>query len=230
MNQPHHVAVILDGNRRFAKRLMAEPWKGHEWGYEKVKKLMDWCKECNIPELTLYAFSLQNFHRPKNEFEYLMRLAERMCDEVLAQEKTTNDPRVSFIGRTHLLNPALQEKMRNVETTTEQNAGMQVNICFAYGGREEITDAVKAIAEKIRAGTLSPDDVGEELIKQHLQLPREPDLIIRTGGERRTSNFLMWQSSYAELYFTDALWPEFEKEQFLAALEDFEQRKRRFGQ
>jgi tritrans,polycis-undecaprenyl-diphosphate synthase [geranylgeranyl-diphosphate specific] len=227
---PKHVAVILDGNRRFAKRLMLEPWKGHEYGHKKVEQLIDWCHEKHIKELTLYTFSLQNFNRPKREFDYIMNLFRD------AYEKFSKDARIrkygirlKIIGRYHLFPKDIVKKMEDMMHDTRHNTGFLLNIAMGYGGREEIIDAIKNIVDKINHGSLHVKEVTETLVASNLYMHSEPDLIIRTGGEKRTSNFLPWQSIYAEWFFIDKTWPEFAKKDFLKAIKEYSQRERRYG-
>jgi len=228
---PKHVAVIMDGNRRFSKRLMMKPWKGHEWGAKKLEQLLAWCRELGVEELTVYAFSVQNFHRPKEEYDFLMQVfleaARKLKEKVTAGEY--NDMRLLFIGRLQLFPAELQAVMHEMMELTKNNKGFRVNIAMAYGGREEVIDAVKKLGEQIKSGKLSVDELNEKVFEKALYIDSEPDLIIRTGGERRTSNFLIWQSHYSEWYFVDKLWPEFEKQDFLEALASYSGRERRFG-
>ncbi|RME53268.1 di-trans,poly-cis-decaprenylcistransferase [Candidatus Woesearchaeota archaeon] len=228
---PRHIGVILDGNRRFAKRLMKRPWEGHRWGAEKVKQFLKWCDELGIEEVTLYAFSMQNFHRPKNEFDYLMDLFQKTCNELLEKEKELSEQglRIRFVGRLHLLPQRVQEGMSRLMAMTEKNERRRLNIAVAYGGREEVVDAVKRIALEVREGRLSVEDIDENTVSQNLYFASEPDLIIRTGGECRTSNFLIWQANYAEWFFLEKCWPEFEKQDLVACIDDFKSRERRFG-
>lgn len=220
-----HIAIILDGNRRYAKKLLREPWKGHDSGAEKVEKLLDWCKELGVSELTLYTFSMQNFKRDKKEIDYLMDLFCRFFEKKETKEKIAqNKIKITFIGRTHLLPEKVQQIIYDLQKETKDYSAFQVNFAMAYGGREEIVDGVNKI---LKEGKVS--QVNEESFSQYLQLRSQPDLIIRTGGERRTSNFLVWQSWYSEWFFLDKYWPEFEKEDLLKVLADFSQRERRFG-
>lgn len=229
-NYPNHIGIVLDGNRRFAKRLNMDPWKGHEYGEKKVEKLLEWAKELDIKEITLYSFSMQNFNRPKLEFEYLMKLFKDACKTLLEkQEKKEQNIKVRFVGRIHLFPQDVQELIKKVEEKTAHNEDHILNLAFGYGGKEELTDAIKELATEIKAGKLEPEDIDESMIQEHLYLQSEPDLIIRTGGEKRTSNFLMWQSSYSEWIFLDKAWPEFEKEDLIQACEDYSKRERRFG-
>jgi len=230
-NVPKHIAIILDGNRRFAKRLMMKPWKGHEWGFKKLQNLLEWLAEIKyIKELTLYAFSVQNFNRPKEEFDYLIKIFKDMCDQYSKDKRIMeNKIRINFIGRAYLFPKDLQEKMSKLMERTKNNKGYIVNIALAYGGREEVIDATKKIAEQIKEGKLNVDQINEETFSKNLYMNDEPDLIIRTGGDKRTSNFLIWQSWYSEWFFLEKTWPEFEKEDLLQVIEEFKQRERRFG-
>jgi len=227
---PKHIAIIMDGNRRFSKRLMMKPWKGHEWGARKVEKIVDWCKDLNINELTLYAFSVENFNRPKKEFDYLMNLFEKEF------EKFKDDPRlyknkikINFIGRIWMFPKEVQERMNEIMDRTKEHNNYTINFAMAYGGRTEVIDAAKKIAEQIKKGKLNIEDINEENFSRNLYMIDEPDLIIRTGGEKRLSNFLPMQGAYAELIFLDKMWPEFEKEDLIKCIEDYNQRERRFG-
>lgn len=228
---PRHIGIILDGNRRFAKKLMLKPWKGHEWGAKKVENLLDWCKELNVEEVTLYVFSLENFNRPKSEFNYLMDL---FIDEFTRFENDKriidNELKVRFIGRTWMFPKQLQEIMNRIMDKTRDNKKFSVNFAMAYSGRAEIIDAVKKLSNDIKEGKISIDSLNEEIFNKNLYLESEPDLIIRTGGEKRMSGFLLWQGSYAEFIFFDKMWPEFEKEDLVTAIAEFNKRERRFGQ
>ncbi len=227
---PEHIGIILDGNRRFAKRLMLEPWKGHELGFEKLKKLFKWCKELDIKEITLYCFSMQNFNRPKKEFDYLMNLFEKAFNELLTNEDVHKYKiKISVIGRRYLFPEKVQKAIKKAVDATKNYNNYKVNIALAYGGREEIVDAVKKIAEKVKNKELEIKDINEETFSENLYLNTEPDLIIRTGGNRRTSNFLPWQSIYSEWFFLEKAWPEFEKEDLIKVIEEYKNRERRFG-
>lgn len=221
----------MDGNRRLAKRLMQQPWKGHEWGAKKFQDVLSWCLERGVEEVTVYAFSMQNFDRPKEEFDFLMENLEKECDRLAdsPEELVRYQVRVRVIGRTHLLPEGVRRAIRRLEETTAAHSGRFLNIALAYGGREELLDAFTSIAEKVRGGQVRPEDISVDLVSEHLYMPSEPDLIIRTGGEHRTSNFLPWQSWYSEWCFVDALWPEFSEEDFEGCLERFAERERRYG-
>lgn len=227
---PKHIGIILDGNRRFAKRLMMKPWKGHEWGEKKLEPLLEWCKDYKINELTLYTFSIENFDRPKKEFEYLMDVFRKGFDKWMNNPKIMNEGvKVNFIGRTWMLPKDIQEKMKRFSEKTKKNSSFILNFAMAYGGRAEIIDAVKKISKEIKKGKLSVDEVNEEVFSNNLYNKSEPDLIIRTGGEQRLSGFLLWQGAYAEIFWVENLWPEFSKKDFVNALKSYSKRERRFG-
>lgn len=228
-----HIGIIMDGNRRFSKKLMLEPWKGHEWGAKKVKQVIEWCKEFGIKEVTLYAFSIENFNRPKEEFDHLMNLFKREFDRLATPkqlEKLNSEGiRINFIGRIEMFPKKVYESMKTLMKKTARNKRYIVNFAMAYGGRAEIVDAVKRIAHGIKKGKIDVNNIDEKLIEKNLYMRSEPDLIIRTSGEQRTSGFLIWQGSYAELFFCKKYWPEFEKADLAAAIADYNSRERRFG-
>ncbi len=225
-SNPEHVAVILDGNRRFAKRLMLEPWKGHEYGREKVEQMIDYAKDLGINELTFYALSCENIKsRPKNELTYLYNIFRETFKNINKDKIQKNKIKMRFIGNLSLLPKDLKEQCERLEQETKNNDNFIVNFAIAYGGRQEIIEAVK----KILKNKLNPDDINEETILQNLYLASEPDMIIRTGGEKRTSNFLPFQSAYSELFFIDKFWPEFEEEDLKNCILEFQNRKRNFG-
>ncbi|MBD3209059.1 di-trans,poly-cis-decaprenylcistransferase [Candidatus Woesearchaeota archaeon] len=227
---PKHVGFILDGNRRYARRLAMQPWKGHDAGLEKVKKVLKWCKELDINEVTLYSLSMQNLKRSKGEVDYLMRLFLKAFKDL----KESDDPdkertRVRVIGRLALLPEAVRREARELMEKTRDNEPYTLNIAAAYGGREEVTDAVKEIASLVKGGELAPEEIDVPVITDHLYLQSEPDMIVRTSGEYRTSNFLVWQSWYSEWFFPKKFWPEIEQEDLVAMVEEFKKRERRFG-
>lgn len=227
-----HVGMIMDGNRRFAKRLMLEPWKGHEYGMKKIEDVLKWCKELDVKELTLYAFSIQNFNRPKHEFDYLMNLFRKefkRINEEKENEISKNNLRVRFLGRRDLFPEDIQKQIGDIEKKTSKNDGYYLNFCFGYGGREEIVDAVHRIAEDIKSGEVQPSQVDEELIDNYVYNASQPDLVIRTGGDNRTSNFLVWQTAYSEWFFIKKFWPELTREDLEKIFEEFKKRERRFG-
>ena len=223
---PLHLGVIVDGNRRFAKRLMLKQWKGHEWGARKVEKVFDWCNQIGVKELTLYVFSIENFNRPKREFNYLMDLFRKEFNEF------KSDPRlkftkINFIGRIWMFPKDIQDIMHELINKTKDNNKFILNFAMGYGGRTEILDAVNKIASEIKKGKLNKID--EKIFEKNLYNKSEPDFIIRTSGEQRTSGFLLWQGAYAELYFCKKYWPEFTKQDFNKAIASYQNRERRFG-
>ena len=232
--RPEHIAIILDGNRRWASEKALGPWFGHEKGAEKVEQLLDWCLKLNVKSITLYAFSTENFSRQKNEVEEIMRIAGEEFQRILTDERIhKNKVRVKVIGRVNLLPENLQQLIMDVERATESYDEHFLNIAFAYGGRAEIVDAARKIAEKVQEGKLIPEKVDEQTFEQFLytsHMPKQdPDLIIRTSGEERLSGFLLWQSAYSELCFLDVYWPDFRFIDLLRAVRTFKNRKRRFG-
>lgn len=228
---PKHVGIILDGNRRFAKRLMLEPWKGHEWGAKKVEELFLWCKELGIKELTLYCFSIQNFNRPHGEFMYLMKIFKESFDNLMKDKRIEEyQVRVRVIGRLSMFPEDLQKRFSAIMEQTKNHSQYFINFAMAYGGQEEIIDATKFIAQHVKQGILDPESIDKETFRHYLYLPDEPDLIIRTSGEHRISNFLSFQGAYAEYIFLDSMWPEFTKEHLMDCLAEYSKRQRRFGQ
>ncbi|MBW3022009.1 di-trans,poly-cis-decaprenylcistransferase [Candidatus Woesearchaeota archaeon] len=231
MRIPKHVAIIMDGNRRFAKRLMLEPWKGHEIAAEdNLERLCDWCEEAGVNELTLYAFSTENFNRPKREFDFLMKLFKKIFRELLEDPKVMERGLcVRFIGRLQMFDDEIQELVKKVMDRTCDNSDFFLNIAIGYGGRHEIVDGVRKVIGLAKKGMIDEDDIDENTFKNYLYNGSEPDLIIRTGGEKRLSNFLMWQSAYSELIFLDKMFPEFNKEDFDWCIKEYGERERRFG-
>lgn len=234
---PKHIGLILDGNRRFAKeKRFQKAVEGHAAGADKVRELIFWCEEFDIPVITLWIFSLDNFSRSEDEVNGLFRLIERktreLCTDPLIYDKQV---RLKYMGRTSLLPDSLQESIREAEKATESHQRFQLNIAVAYGGREEIADAFRSYIEAAHKEGKPLDTIAQHFTPDSLEpylytsgLP-EPDLIIRTSGEIRLSGFLLWQSAYAEYYFSDVLWPEFRKIDFLRALRVYTRRQRRFG-
>jgi tritrans,polycis-undecaprenyl-diphosphate synthase [geranylgeranyl-diphosphate specific] len=233
--KPEHIAIILDGNRRWASEKVVNPWLGHEKGAEKVEQLLDWCLKLDVKSVTLYAFSTENFRRSGDEVEEIMRIAEEQFRKLLTDERIHRDKiRVKVLGRVNLLPESLRQLIADVEKSTQNYDGHYLNFAFAYGGRAEIVDAAKKIAEEVHEGKLDPETVNEQTFEQYLytsHMPhQDPDLIIRTSGEARLSGFLLWQSAYSELCFLDVYWPDFRSIDLLRAVRTFEKRKRRFGQ
>ena len=234
-NKPEHIAIILDGNRRWASGRAMISWMGHQFGADKVNRLLDWCVDLNVKSVTIYAFSTENFQRPQEEVEEIMRLAEEKLREILTSERIhKNKVRVKVIGRLGLLPKNLQQLICDVEQATKDYDQHFLNVAFAYGGRAEIVDATKKIAQKIENGELSSEAINEEVFETHLytaHMPKQdPDLIIRTSGEERLSGFLLWQSAYSELCFLDVYWPDFRRIDLLRAVRTYQRRRRRFGQ
>ncbi|MFO7460629.1 MAG: isoprenyl transferase [Desulfatiglandales bacterium] len=227
---PNHVAVIMDGNGRWAKKRGLSRIQGHEEGAESVRAVVKAGREVGIRWLTLYAFSEENWKRPKYEIEALMGLLKRFLKAEL-KEMLDNGIRLQYIGRVGKLPRDVQQTLRETEEQTRHNADMVLTLALSYGGRQEITDALSEIAKQIESGALNSRDVSEELIMQHLytaQMP-DPDLLIRTSGEYRVSNFLLWQIAYAEIFTTPVPWPDFRREEFVKALKAYQRRERRYG-
>lgn len=221
---PKRIAIILDGNRRFAKKLGLQPWKGHEYGLRKLEELFKWCLELGIRELTLYCFSTENFRRSKKEIDYLFNLFWNEFNNIKEGKGVfANKVRVNIIGRQWMFPKKMQKAMQDAMKKTAKNSKLVVNFALAYGGRQEITDAVRKIIK------LSLKNIDDDIIGNYLYLKNEPDIVIRPGGEKRISNFLIWQSSYAELFFIEKLWPEFTKKDLINIIKEFNQRERRFG-
>lgn len=232
--KPGHIAIILDGNRRWAFSNDLNPWLGHEKGAEKVEQLIDWCINLKVKSITLYVFSTENFQRSHQEVEGIMRIAEQKFQKILTDPRIRDDHiRVTVIGRTELLPEGLRRLIGEVENETKNYDGHYLNFAIAYGGRAEIVDAARKIAEQVSQGKLEPKEVTEDTFERYLytsHLPdQDPDLIIRTSGEERLSGFLLWQSAYSELCFLDVYWPDFRLIDLLRAVRTFQKRKRRFG-
>jgi tritrans,polycis-undecaprenyl-diphosphate synthase [geranylgeranyl-diphosphate specific] len=229
-----HIAIILDGNRRWASENELNPWLGHKRGAETVEQLLDWCEKLDVKFVTLYTFSTENFRRSPQEIAAIMKIAEEKFRKLLTDERIhRNKVHVKVIGRVNLLPESLQQLIGEVEKATENYDNQFLNFAFAYGGRAEIVDAAKTIAEKVKEGELNLVDVDETTFEKYLytsHMPKqEPDLIIRTSGEERLSGFLLWQSAYSELAFLDVYWPDFRFIDLLRAIRTFQNRKRRYG-
>ena len=232
--KPEHIAIILDGNRRWARESGLEPWMGHYYGADKTKEVLKWCLDLGVKSVTLYAFSTENFQRPPEEVENIMKIFREKLEEVLKSEDIHRyKVKVKVIGRINLLPHDLQEMIRKVEEETKNYDEHYLNLAIAYGGRAEIVDATKKIAQKVALGELSPEEIDERVFEQHLYtafLPKQdPDLIIRTSGEERLSGFLLYQAAYSELCFLDVYWPEFRRIDLLRAIRTYQKRSRRFG-
>jgi undecaprenyl diphosphate synthase len=224
------VAIIMDGNGRWAKQRLLSRIKGHEKGAEAVRMTVRTCRELGIPFLTLYAFSTENWQRPKTEVNALMGLLRRFLEAEL-RELLKNGIRLHVIGRRERLPENVQKALAAAVDDTRHNSALQLNLALSYGGRDEITRAAQSLAAEVQAGRMRPADITEELLSARLDtagIP-DPDLLIRTGGDMRVSNFLLWQLAYTEIFVTPTLWPDFTPELFQQILNDFQSRERRFG-
>ena len=229
-NLPKHLAIIMDGNGRWAKQKGYLRALGHESGTKSVREVVETCAKLGIENLTLYAFSTENWNRPKLEVKLLMNILINSLQDEL---KTLNDNniRLNSIGNLSLLPKSAQKKLQEVIETTKNNSRMVLTLALSYGSREELINVVKNISNKVKNNIISIDSIDESIINQHLytqDLP-EVDLLIRTSGEHRISNFLLWQIAYAELYFTDVLWPDFKQDDLYEAIISYQKRERRFG-
>ncbi|MEO9308753.1 MAG: polyprenyl diphosphate synthase [Nitrososphaera sp.] len=231
---PNHLAVILDGNRRWAKKALEPSKEGHFRGADAVENLLDWCEELDIKIITLYVLSTENLERPDSELEYLFELIRQRL------EKLYNDPRihknkmrVKALGRLELLPDSINDVLKRLDEATIGYDRHYLNIAIAYGGQNELVDAVKKIAARIKDGSIDINDINKDVIEANLytaHLPQSsPDLILRTSGEQRMSGFLLWQGAYSELVFMDILWPEFRKIDLLRAIRTYQKRNRRIG-
>ncbi|GIK52663.1 MAG: isoprenyl transferase [Planctomycetaceae bacterium] len=227
---PRHIAIIMDGNGRWAQSRGMMRIRGHEAGVDSVRAITEECARLKVGQLTVYAFSAENWKRPRLEIELLMQLLKRF----LVAERDTlmnNDVRLTAIGRLDALPKYVLREYELTRKLTENNKGTNLCLALNYGGRNEIVDAMQALAREVAQGRLKPEQLDEALIQARLYQPNmpEPDLVIRTGGEMRISNFLLWQISYSELYVTETLWPDFRAEHLHAAITNFNARERRFG-
>lgn len=227
---PRHIAIIMDGNGRWAQKRYLPRAAGHQAGVKTVRNIVDYCARHGIEVLTLFAFSSENWRRPKEEVSLLMGLfMATLQREVNKLDK--NGIRLRFIGDRSAFSPQLQDKIVAGESQTEKNTGLTLVIAANYGGRWDMCQAMRRIAARVKTGELALDAIDEKVISQQLSIADlpEPDLFIRTGGEKRVSNFLLWQLAYTELYFTDTLWPDFDQQCLEVAIKDFATRERRFG-
>ncbi|MEH2246567.1 isoprenyl transferase [Nostoc sp.] len=229
-NIPQHIAVIMDGNGRWATSRGLPRIAGHRQGAKTLKELLRCCKDWGIKALTAYAFSTENWQRPVEEVNFLMLLFERLLRRELAQMHQEG-VRISFIGDLSALPKSLQTEMERSMTETLNNQAIHFTVAVNYGSRNEITRVCRQVAKLVQQGELNAEEVNESLVEQHLYTANtpEPDLLIRTSGEMRLSNFLLWQMAYTEMYFTDILWPDFNREAFYQALLSYQERDRRFG-
>ena len=229
-NLPNHLAIIIDGNGRWAKQQGKHRAFGHEAGFKAVREIVEACAKRQIPFLTLYAFSTENWLRPKKEVDILMRILLSALKSELATMLRHNI-RLQTVGGISTLPAIILDELDRVVEQTASNTGMVLTIALSYGGREEIVAMTRKLAEKVKNGLIHPDHIDASVVNEHLYTADLPDvdLLIRTSGERRISNFLLWQSAYAELYFTERFWPDFKEEHLVEALMDYQNRERRFG-
>ena len=230
MSLPHHIAIVMDGNGRWAAARGEPRPVGHRAGIEPVRKVIRECARLNIEALTLFAFSSENWRRPETEVAAIMGLFMEALDREVA-ELHANRVRVRIIGNRQRLSVRLQQRIAEAEALTAANDGLKLQVAVSYGGRWDVLEAAKRLAARVASGEIRAADIDEDLFSAELQLSDlpDPDLFIRTGGDHRVSNFLLWNIAYAELYFTDVLWPDFNEAEFQLGLEDFAQRERRFG-
>jgi tritrans,polycis-undecaprenyl-diphosphate synthase [geranylgeranyl-diphosphate specific] len=230
---PNHLAIIMDGNRRFAGEMGMDVKDGHAAGRDTLEELLNWCLELKIRILTVYALSTENLSRAPEEVEGLMDLFDRALRDIAVDERVhRHQIQVRVIGNRRALPPRVQEAIDIAERATQQYSAYRYNVALAYGGRDEIVQAIRAIAREVRDQGLEPDSIDSEAVSRHLytrDLP-DPDLIFRTSGEERISNFLLWQSAYSELYFSDVMWPGLTRLEFLRAIRAFQLRRRRYGE
>jgi undecaprenyl diphosphate synthase len=227
---PHHIAIVMDGNGRWAEARGEPRPVGHRAGIEPVRKVIRECAKLNIEALTLFAFSSENWRRPETEVAAIMALFMEALDREVA-ELHANRVRVRIIGNRQRLSVRLQQRIAEAEAFTAANDGLKLQVAVSYGGRWDVLEAAKRLAARAASGEIRASDIDEEKFSAELQLSDlpDPDLFIRTGGDHRVSNFLLWNIAYAELFFTDVLWPDFSETEFKLALEDFAGRERRFG-
>lgn len=227
---PAHIAIILDGNRRWAKKRGMPTLQGHTEGADNLERIARYCSKLGVKYLTVYAFSTENWKRTEDEVKYLMNLMAEYIGSFEVRFKDSNAV-IRLVGNIDRLPKKLQDSIIKIEEKTKNNTGLILNLCINYGGREEIVNATKAIADKVASGDLKLDDINEDMFPNYLRTGNipDPDLFIRAGGEKRLSGFLLWQSSYSELYFSDVLWPDFNENELDKAINEFNNRKRNFG-
>lgn len=228
---PAHVAIVMDGNGRWARQRKRPRTFGHQAGLKALRRIVEHCGRLGIGQLTVFAFSSENWNRPRHEVSRLMELFMRALDKE-ARELHQNNVRVRFIGDLSAFSPELQDKVRRAEAQTRDNDRMTLNVATNYGGRWDILNAARLLATEVAAGRLQVGQIDDHLFRQQLALAEggDPDLLIRTGGEMRISNFLLWQAAYTELYFTPVLWPDFDPAALDEAVAAYRSRERRFGQ
>jgi len=227
---PRHIAIVMDGNGRWAKARKRPRFMGHKRGVEAVREIVKKCSALNVDCLSLFAFSSENWKRPEEEVKNIMGLFMMALDKE-AKALARNNVRLFIVGDISQFSDKLQQKIKKVEKITADSTGLNLIIAANYGGRWDIAESARQLAKKVKSGDLDADAISEETLSNHLATKDfpDPDLFIRTGGEKRISNFLIWQMAYAELYFTDVLWPDFGADELVRAIEDFSSRQRRFG-
>lgn len=228
---PEHIGIIMDGNGRWAKKRALPRKYGHREGAKAFRKIVEYCDKIGLHYLTVYAFSTENWKRPKDEVDSIMQLLEQYIDEAFDHKNESDGVRTKFIGDMSALSPVLQEKVKRIEALGEGKSGLLVNVALNYGGRHELVHSMRALAEMVRDQKIAPEEIDEAMVSDHLYTAGQPDpdLIIRPSGEERLSNFLIWQAAYSEFVFMDVLWPDFKPEHLEEAIRIFNQRHRRFG-
>lgn len=229
-NLPAHIAIILDGNRRWAKNRGLTTFEGHTAGFDNLETIAKFCNKLGIKYLTVYAFSTENWKRSKDEVAWLMKIFKNNVDRYL-ERKDTENIKIRIIGEKENVPEELKPRIEKIQERTKDNTGLTLNIAFNYGGRAEIVHATKVIAEKVKNGELKIEDITEKTISENIYTAGQPDpdLMIRTSHELRTSNFLPWQLTYTEFYFPEKHWPEFTEDDLIIAIKEYQKRNRRFG-
>ena len=227
---PNHVAIIMDGNGRWAKKIGRKRAFGHENGTKSVRECIDQSMKLGIKNLTLFVFSTENWNRPKYEVKALMELLVYSLEKERVN-LINNEIKLNVIGDLEALKDKPKSKLKSIILETKNNKKLNLNLAISYGSKQEIVNAIREVSNKVKNNIISSKNIDENIINEHLYTRNLPnvDLLIRTGGEKRVSNFLLWQIAYAEMYFTDLLWPDFKKEDFIEALDDYQKRERRFG-
>ena len=229
---PEHIGIIMDGNGRWAKKRALPRKYGHREGAKAFRKIVEYCDKIGLHYLTVYAFSTENWKRPKDEVDSIMQLLEQYIDEAFDHKNESDGVRTKFIGDMSALSPVLQEKIKRIEALGEGKSGLLVNVALNYGGRHELVHSMRALAEMVREQKIAPEEIDEAMVSDHLYTAGQPDpdLILRPSGEYRTSNFLLWQSAYAEYVFMEnILWPDFTTDDLDRAVAEYARRDRRFG-
>ncbi|MDC1459196.1 isoprenyl transferase [Flavobacteriaceae bacterium] len=227
---PNHIAIIMDGNGRWAKKIGRKRAFGHENGTKSVRECIDQSMKLGIKNLTLFVFSTENWNRPKYEVKALMELLVYSLEKERVN-LINNEIKLNVIGDLEALKDKPKSKLESIILETKNNKKLNLNLAISYGSKQEIVNAIREVSNKVKNNIISAKNIDENIINEHLYTRNLPnvDLLIRTGGEKRVSNFLLWQIAYAEMYFTDVLWPDFKKEDFIEALDDYQKRERRFG-